>query len=230
MKFDIFCDESGLEVLSDSDAHQYMVIGGIWIPADFRNTLKIQLQVIKERHEVLGEVKWKKVSPAYLPLYTELINYFLHTPNIRFRAIVVESEKIDKVRFNQNDAELSFYKFYYQLLHHWIFDFNEYNVFLDYKVNRDKKRLNTLHKALNNSNISSEIANVQALPSEQVLGIQLADILTGVVFSKFNNQCSGTAKKTIIHQVESFLNKEIAPTPKFEEKFNIFKINLQGGW
>lgn len=230
MKFDIFCDESGLEVLSDSDAHQYMVIGGIWIPADFRNILKIQLQAIKERHEVLGEVKWKKVSPAYLPLYTDIIDYFLNTPNIRFRAIVVESEKIDKVKFNQNDAELSFYKFYYQLLHHWIFDFNEYNIFLDYKVNRDKKRLNTLHKALNNSNISSEIINVQALPSEQVLGIQLADILTGVVSSKFNNQCSGTAKKTIIHQVESFLGKKIAPTPKFEEKFNVFKINLQGGW
>lgn len=230
MKFEVFCDESGLEVLTDPKNHPYMAIGGIWIQSDFRETFKNQLQAIKERHEVLGEVKWKKVSPAYLPLYTDLVDYFLNTPDIRFRAIVIESDKIDKVKFSQNDAELSFYKFYYQLLHHWIFDFNDYRIFLDHKINRDKKRLHTLHKALRNANLSSEITAIQALPSEQVLGIQLADILTGAVFSKFNNQHSGTAKKALIHQIESHLGRAIAPTPKFEEKFNVFKINLQGGW
>jgi hypothetical protein len=230
MKFEVFCDESGLEVLSDPKAHQYMAIGGIWIPSDFRETFKSQLQAIKVKHKVLGEIKWQKLSPLYLPLYAELVDYFLSTPDIRFRAIVIEADKVNKVKFSQDDAELSFYKFYYQLLHHWIFDFNEYRVFLDYKVNQDKKRLHTLHKALSNANLSSEIKNIQALPSEQVLGIQLADILTGAVFSKFNGKHSGSAKNAIIEQLETALGRVISPTPKFEEKFNVFKINLQGGW
>jgi hypothetical protein len=34
MKFEIYCDESGLEALTRKDAHRYMAIGGIWLPTD----------------------------------------------------------------------------------------------------------------------------------------------------------------------------------------------------
>lgn len=230
MNFEVYCDESGLEVLNDPTAHTYMVLGGIWTPDDYRTTLKEEITSIKARHEVAGEVKWKKVSPAYLSLYIELLEYFFRTPHIRFRAIVIESAKVDKVRFSQDDAELSFYKFYYQLLHHWIFDFNQYDIFLDFKVNRDKKRLNVLHRALKHANLSSEIRWIQALPSEQVAGIQLADVLTGLTASKFNQQHTGEAKKALITLAERHLKREIGPTAKWEEKFNVFKMNLDGGW
>lgn len=230
MNFEIYCDESGLEALTRKDAHRFIAIGGIWMPSDFRAIFKENINGIKERHKIYGELKWNKVSPAYINLYAEFVNYFLDTPELRFRVIIVESKTIDNFRFNDKDAELGFYKFYYQLLHHWIFDFNSYHIFLDYKVNRDKGRLKQLKKVLYASNLTSEINQVQALPSDESIAIQLADVLTGMVAAKFNNEISSQAKKDLIVLAETKLNKAIAPTPKWEEKFNVFKINLQGGW
>ena len=105
-------------------------------------------------------------------------------------------------------------------------------MFADTKKNRNKGRLKELERALDNSNYTSDITQVQGLPSEQSLGIQLADILTGMATSKFNKQYkSDSAKAKLIKYVEEkYLFKEIAPTGKWEEKFNVFKINLQGGW
>lgn len=230
MNFEIYCDESGLEALSRKDAHLFSAIGGIWFPADYRDAFKETMLSIKKKHNIHGELKWKKLSPAYLDLYSDIVDYFLKTPQLRFRVILLESKIIDNYKFNNTDAELGFYKFYYQLLTHWLYDFNIYNIFLDHKVNRDKGRVNELKKVLINSNLTTHINIVQALPSHQSLGIQMADILTGLVASKFNKEITGTAKKSIIQQTEAFLGKPIAPTPKSEEKFNIFKINLQGGW
>ncbi|MZQ48796.1 MAG: DUF3800 domain-containing protein [Bacteroidales bacterium] len=230
MNFEVYCDESGLEALTRKDAHNFTAIGGIWMPAEFRNTFKTEINAIKEKHKVKGELKWQKVSPAYLNLYTDIINYFFDKPELRFRVIIIESKTVDNIRFNDKDAELGFYKFYYQLLHHWIFDFNTYNIFIDYKVNRNKGRVNVLKKVLDASNIISDVQQVQALHSHESVGIQLADILTGLVASKFNNEFSSKAKSRLIEIAEARLEKSIAPTPKWVEKFNVFKINLQGGW
>ena len=231
MDFEIYCDESGHEALIQKEAHPYVVIGGIWIPADQRHQLKEGLKVIRQQYGIHGEMKWRKLSPAYFDFYKAVIDFFFQADYIRFRAILVESDKVGHVKFNSNDSELSFYKFYYQLLHHWIFDFNQYEIFLDYKVNHDRQQLPKLCAVLNNSNLTSDIRFVQALPSEQSLGVQLADILTGLVATKFNNQATGSSKLGLIEYIErEYLKKSIEPTGKWEEKFNIFKINLQGGW
>lgn len=230
MNFEVYCDESGLEALTRKEAHKYTAIGSIWMPAEFRDTFKTEVKAIKENHNVKGELKWQKVSPAYLTLYADIINYYFDKSELRFRVIIIESKTVDNIRFNDKDAELGFYKFYYQLLHHWIFDFNSYNIFIDYKVNRNKGRVKILKKVLDASNITSEIQQVQALHSHQSSGIQLADILTGLVASKFNNEYTSKAKGKLIEVAESRLKKIIAPTSKWDEKFNVFKINLQGGW
>lgn len=230
MNFEVYCDESGLEALTRKEAHRYTTIGGIWMPADFRGTFKESVNQIKQQHNIHGELKWNKVSPAFSEVYTDLLNYFFNTGELRFRVILIESRTVDNYRFNDKDAELGFYKFYYQLLHHWIFDFNKYDIFLDYKMNRNKGRLNVLKKVLRASNLTSDVNQVQALPSDQSVGIQLADVLTGLVAAKFNNKISSQAKKNLITLAETKLNKTILPTPKWEEKFNVFKINLQGGW
>lgn len=230
MNFEVYCDESGLEALTRKDAHHYTAIGGIWMPSDFRATFKNNVNQIKQKHNINGELKWHKISPAFAGVYTDLLKYFFNTDELRFRVILIESKTVDNYRFNDKDAELGFYKFYYQLLHHWIFDFNKYDIFLDYKINRNKGRLNVLKKVLRASNLTSGVTQVQALPSDQSVGIQLADVLTGLVAAKFNNKTSSQTKKGLISIVEKNLKKSILPTPKWEEKFNVFKINLQGGW
>ena len=232
MDFEVYCDESCLEALTKKDEHLYTAIGGIWIYDDKRDDLKSGLNAIKDKYSIKGEIKWNKVSPAYYDFYKEVIDFFFKSTFIHFRVILIEASKTSEFKFHKSDVELEFYKFYYQLIHHWILDFNNYNVFLDLKVNRNKGRLKELCKVLNNANLSSSITQVQGLPSEQSLGIQLADLLTGLVAAKFNKEISSKAKLGLIEHIEKtyLKGKSISHSPKSEEKFNIFKINLQGGW
>lgn len=230
MNFEVYCDESCLEALKRKDEHQYIGIGGIWMPADMREKFKKDVKEIKLKHGVMGELKWNKVTPKYLSLYKEIVDFFFAAKYLRFRVILVESNKVDLITFHNSDAELSFYKFYYQMIKSWIYDFNIYDVFLDLKKNRDKGRLKELEKFLDKANFFSDVRFVQGLPSHQSLGIQLADLLTGIATAKFNDRTKSFAKNSLIEYVESNLGKTIQPTPKAEEKFNVFKINLQGGW
>lgn len=229
MKFEVFCDESSPEVLWDRTANKFLVLGSIWIPAHYRAELKTNIKIIKEKYNFRNEIKWNKVSPSSLEFFKSLIAYFFSTENIRFRGILVEADKVDMVKFHNDNSELSFYKFYYQLLHHWILDFNEYAILIDHKVNKDRNRIQKLKDILNHTNLFSNI-NVQALPSHEVLGVQLADFLTGALNGKFNEKITSEAKKEVIREIEKHIMGKIIPTPKAEEKFNVFKINLQGGW
>ena len=122
-----------------------VLIGGIWIHSTYRIELKNSVNEIKQRHNVQGELKWNKISPKYKDLYCDLIDYFFSTTHIRFRVILINSEQIDNEYINASSAELGFYKFYYRLIKHWIYDGNQYSVFLDHKTNGNssdsKKRL-----------------------------------------------------------------------------------------
>lgn len=230
MDFEVYSDESGLEALTDKKAHKYMAIGSIWLPKAQREQFKADFKSVLDEYHKQGELKWNKVSPSYVDLYIALLDMFFSVDYLRFRAIVVESSKIDHITYNNQDAELGFYKFYYQLLHHWVYDFNSYDFYVDHKVNRHHNRLHTLREALDLSNLSSKINRVQALPSDESVGIQLADVLTGLVSAKFNNSITSKAKGKLISVAESYLGRVIGPTPKWEEKFNVFKIDLRGGW
>jgi len=51
------------------------------------------------------------------------------------------------------------------------------------------------------------------------------------VSAKFNQVISSPAKRELLNGVEKkHLNMSIAPTSKWEEKFNVFKIEMEGGW
>ena len=230
MKFDVYCDESNPEVLKDKSANKFLVLGSIWLPFTERVKLKADIYSIKEKFGYQNEIKWNKVSPSNEEFYHALIKYFFSNSNLRFRAILIESEKVDLIKFHNDDGELSFYKFYYQLLHHWIYDYNEYSIFIDHKINKDHNRINKLGEVLNRANLFSSIFNVQAIHSKESIGIQLADLLTGCVNGKFNEKVRSSAKLSTIGVVENCLHHPLRQTNKSEEKFNIFRINLQGGW
>lgn len=235
MNFEIYCDESNPDVFKEAEKKQsrpYLLIGSIWLPADLRAEIKESISFLKKQHNCLGELKWSKVSITRLEFYKDLIDMFLgYGLDLRFRAIAVEAEKVNW-EIHGNDNELGFYKFYYQLIHHWILDFNNYNVFCDTKTNRDATRLPTLKRCLQNSNLLSEINSVQALPSSEVVIMQLTDFFLGMVNARLNKAIQeGGAKDQVIKHLEQRLGiSELAPTSKTEEKFNIFRIKLAGGW
>lgn len=229
MDYEIYCDESCIESLFDKDAHEYAVIGGIWLPSECRNEFKAEINDIKEKHKKFGELKWNKISPSSVGLYQDLIYFFFNSFSIRFRAICIEAGKLNHDKFNNGNGELGFYKFYFQLIQHWLYNDNNYNIFLDYKVNGYRHRVKDLQKILQNSTTAT-VKQTQALPSNESVLIQLADVLTGAVASKFNNSTNSDAKLTIRNAIEKYLGHAIMPTAPFEQKFNVFNINLRQGW
>ena len=235
MKFQVYCDESHPDAFwsrSNSRA-TFLLIGSLWLPADLRQSIKDDINNLKRVHGFSQEIKWHKVHQGKKEFYEDLVDLFVDRGDqLRFRCIAVEASQVNLVQFHQGDKELGFYKFYYQMLKHWILDFNEYRIFCDEKTNRAADRLNVLRRTLDFSNYSSRVISVQALPSREVVLIQLADFLLGMVSSRLNNAVGpGSFKDQLISYMESRLRiPRISPTPKSEVKFNVFRINLQGGW
>lgn len=232
MKFEVYCDEANPDVLTSENARaQYLMIGSLWLPGELRDEIKSRVSALRQRHRAWGEIKWSKVSPNRSAFYVELIDLFIsYGDSLRFRCIAVNRNQVN-LALHDNDAELGFYKFYYQLLHHWILDFNSYRVFCDIKSNRDPKRLPILARCLSRANLTSNLESIQSLPSQEVVLIQLCDLLLGAASSRVNGTLrEGTAKGAVVQRLELALGRPLAPTHKTEEKFNIFKIQLQGGW
>ncbi len=233
MKFEVYCDETLPDLFTSARPQgRYLMIGSLWLPGDLRKNVKARIDDLRRRHGVHGEMKWRKVSPSKAAFYTDLVDLFMSFGlDLRFRCVAVDRQAMD-LGLHNGDAELGFYKFYYQVLHHWILDRNEYTVFCDLKQNRDRMRLHTLRRVLNNTNRTSVIRNVQSLPSPEVAPLQLCDVLLGAASARVNDRNDlGAAKENLIAHLERRLNRaRLGPTHKSEEKFNIFKIRLGGGW
>jgi len=188
MKFEVYCDEANPDVLTSANPRaRHLMIGSLWLPEELRNEIKSRVGALRERHQAWGEIKWSKVSPNRRDFYVELIDlFFAYGENLRFRCIAVDRTQLN-LALHDNDGELGFYKFYYQLLHHWILDFNTYRIFCDVKSNRDPKRLPVLARCLARANLTSSIDGIQSLPSHEVVLIQLCDLLLGAASSRIND-------------------------------------------
>ena len=229
MNFEVYCDESRQELFTGKRRGGFVVIGGVWLESAHREHLKARIGELRARHRVGGEFKWQKVSRSREAFYCDLVELFFGEP-IRFRAIVLAADEMDAARFHDADNELMFYKFYYQLLHHWILDQNTYRIFVDMKTNRVRGRVKTLERVLRNANLTAEIAGVQALPSRELDILQLADVLVGAVGSVFNGGGTSAAKQALVARIEQHLEHPIQPTSRAEQKFNIFRFRSEGGW
>lgn len=233
MNIDVYCDEAYPDLFSSKNPQvQYLFIGSIWLKSDDRDRFKADIHRIRNEHKIGGEFKWTKISPSKVNFYKELLTWFYEQgEDLRFRCIAVDYKQVDLIKFHQGDQELGFYKFYYQMLHNWICDENEYQIFCDYKDNRLRDRLHTLRNCLSNASLAATVKNVQSIRSKESVLIQLADVLIGISAARYNKRLSeNSAKNEIVEHLETLLGRRIAHTPRSEKKFNLFKIKLSKGW
>lgn len=236
MLYDLYCDESRQDLLvkksSITPNNRYVCIGGIVIPNEKREKLKSDIKDLKEKHNLFGELKWGNVSTNKVDFYLELVDLFFETDNsVDFRTVVIDAENIDHDTFNDSDHELGYYKFYYQLIYHWINSNDNYYIFTDYKTNKNKSRLNSLKQVLNSATRSNCVELIQAINSKESLPLQLQNVLMGAVGYKFNHGDLGesVAKQAVVKRIEHYLGHDIHPTAKSYKKFNVFKIDLRKG-
>lgn len=229
MHIEVYCDESRPELFVSAEPRGGLtLIGSLWVPADRRAALKHEVQILRQRHAVWGEFKWQKVSPSKVDFYHDIVDLFFDAADMRFRTIVIDADLLDLPRFHGADGELGFYKFYYQLLTHWLHPSNEYSVFCDDKVNRDRSRLATLGRVLANKHSRATINPIQAVSSSQSVMVQVCDVLLGAAQSRMNRSNEGsTAKAAVLRHIEARIGHPIAATVQAESKFNLFKIELR---
>lgn len=237
MKYDIYCDESRQDLLVNkeiiSDNNKYACIGGLLVKRSKRNELKSRIKKLKEKHKVFGELKWGTVSDNKIEFYKEIIDLFFEfKEDLSFRTVVINSMDVDNKMFNNNDAELGYYKFYYQLIYHWIELTGDsksiYYIYTDFKTNKVNNRLEVMKKLLNMVCLS-KIELIQPINSKESEILQMQNILMGAVGYKYNFGKNGTssAKMEIIKHIEFYLGHVIRETKRTEKKFNIFNIKLK---
>lgn len=231
MDIEAYCDESRQDYFAHAGkiaAGHYVLIGSLWLEALSRSEIKSKIRALRQKHNLHGEFKWKRVSPSRQVFYTDLIDLFFDE-QLRFRCIVLPANQLDVITFHSGDNELMFYKFYYLMLRAWILEFNRYRIFVDMKTNRIQ-RLSKLTEVLRNTNRFAKIEPVQALPSHEVDLLQFVDVLIGAVGYRFHATITSQAKLAVVTAIEDHLKHPIRPTSKSQEKFNIFSWRPGGGW
>ena len=236
MLYDVYCDESRQDLIvekSSIDSHnRFVCIGGIMLPTEKREGLKASIKELKDKHNLYGELKWGNVSPNKINFYLELVDLFFSSDSsIDFRTVVLDAKDIDNETFNDSDHELGYYKFYYQLLYHWIEPQYKYYIFTDYKTNKDRTRLKNLKGILNRACWSESVELIQAINSKESLLLQLQNVLMGAVGYKFNYGVHGEsdAKKAVVDRIEKHLGHPIRHTSRSYKKFNVFVMDLRKG-
>jgi hypothetical protein len=111
----IFCDESDASGRYYSNFYGGVIIGGSQYE---RVTAKLNAQ--KRRLNFLGEVKWAKVSEAYLAKYQELVLTFfkeIQAGHVRVR-IMFRQNAHQPVGLNQSQIDGGYFRLYYQFIKH----------------------------------------------------------------------------------------------------------------
>jgi len=222
----IYCDESCYD---PSGIHRFMGIGGLKVPRSTKKDLSRALSLLMRQLELRAEVKWSKVSTKRYEAYRSLIDFFFAQPMLSFRVLIVEQPKI-RMHLHDDDSELAFYKFYYEMLEKWLRAGEGYLILLDYKSNRGAERYTTLKTYLQNYlGAKARISDLTIIDSKQTPLAQLCDLLTGAATAEANGITAGSAKDALCRHIarKAGLTTLDASTALSESKLNIFKMDLR---
>ncbi|MEH6304688.1 DUF3800 domain-containing protein [Olivibacter sp. CPCC 100613] len=218
--FNMYCDES---THLKSDGCPYMIISYVSVAYNQLSVHKRHFKMLKADHKFKGEVKWSKVSNGQYQFYSDLIDYFFSN-DLKFRAIIVDKSKIDEGReeFTYDDF---YFRMYYQLLHHKIDLEQSYNIYIDAKDTVSNRNLTKLKQILK---YNASIRDFQFIQSYESSFMQLTDLLMGAINYKLRGLNAVLAKTRLIDKIELHCKLPITcSTPKSEDKFNLFYIDLK---
>lgn len=231
MKYNIYCDES---CHLEHDQSTVMVLGSIWCPYTKIQEVNKEIANIKSNHNIPKnlELKWTKISPSKIELYSELLNYFFSNDHLHFRCIVIPDKKIlNHEKFNQTHDSW-YYKMYFEMLHFIFKREDSYDIYLDIKDTISSQKVRRLQEVCSNSlyDFSGSIINkVQVIRSEEVAIMQLVDLLIGsVCYENRDIEKRSSAKKDLIEFIKKQTGYSLRKTTLLrEDKFNIFVWKAQ---
>lgn len=226
MLYDVFCDESAH---LPADRQTAMVLGAVWCPHSETERLNAAISEIKAKHGLgrFSEVKWTRVSLAKLDLYLELVDMLVDTPEIRFRGVIIPKAGLDHDRFQQT-ADSFYYKMYYTMLNLRVVRPSEtYRIYLDIKDTRSKEKIAHLRKVLcfaHHDFSLSIIERMQAVRSEHIPLLQLADVIIGAISAANRGSITSPAKRLLLAHIQRRTGLTLTySTAMLAPKFNVFR-------
>ena len=218
--FNFYCDESTHLM---NDGQPYMLIAYVSVAYPQIRQHKEHIKLLKQKHKVVGEIKWSNVSKSKYPFYSDVIDYFFAT-DLMFRSVIVSKDQIDESRADYSYQDF-YYRMYYQLLHHKMEGEYTYNLYLDIKDTNSQSKLKKLSEVLGHSN---NIRNIQFIKSYESYLLQMADLLMGAINYHIRDLNKVIAKNKLIEKIQSHTAIHLdQSTPKNEDKFNLFFIDLK---
>ena len=142
MEYNIYCDES---CHLEHDNSNVMVIGGIRCPRSARKRLIRGIMKIKEQYGIpeRAEIKWTKVSDCNLDYFKALVTYYFSCPELSFRAVVIDKNKLNHAAHHQTHNEF-YYKMYFYCLSGLISPHDSNCIYIDKKDTKGTERIRTL--------------------------------------------------------------------------------------
>jgi hypothetical protein len=211
----LFVDESGTPPKPEATHPRYFVVGGIIIPEGAWHRVRDALMGLKIRHGVRGEIKWRYFAPGNNdpknPLKrldqakkdevrSDVYRAICSDSSVRSLASVCCAEaayNMHSVNTQENLYHLS-YKSVSERFQYHLQDLSrtigrkEYGIIVgDHRGQRDDKRLRGHHQNLLHSTgefVSTYKNFIEGLflePSHLSVGIQLADLIAGAVWRKY---------------------------------------------
>lgn len=242
MKFTLICDESGT-------SDRYLVVGALTLPRKNHPMLAAEFQELKRKLKFRpeGEIKWRKVSRAYLPHYKRFLEWFfghLKANHLRFRAHIVDTACPVYREYGQGDKEQAFYKIFYHLLFQSVRrlaleeEGSNVLILLDDKSDRYPFRREVLKKALNAGlkrelKVAGLVANLEPRPSSGPRAeplIQVVDVLIGAIGHVRNGHAqrptASPAKAEMLKFIEEAAGTSFAYDTAARAPFNLWTFDV----
>jgi hypothetical protein len=211
----------------ENDRQQVMILGAISCPNNLSRSISKRIKAIKKKHNVSPtfEIKWKKVSPAKIDFYMDLLGYFFEETDLYFRALIVpDKTKLRHEEFG-HDHDTWYYKMYFGMLKVLFYPQDCYYIYLDIKDSNSGGKVAKLHDVLCHNAYDFErqiIERVQTVRSHESDQLQLADLLMGCVLAA-NRSCEMSgAKKALMERMQKLSRYCLTKTTLVREK----KVNL----
>ncbi len=220
----IYCDES---CHLENDGHPVMVLGAAWCPEPKAREISVRLREIKSTHGLPPDfdLKWSKVSPAKLPYYHAVLDYFLDDDDLHFRAWVAHKAGLRHADFGQSHDDW-YYKMMFGLFEPLLTPDACFRLYLDKKDTRSAQKVAKLHEVLCNNLYDFNrkiVERVQVVESHAVEQLQLADLLLGAVCYANRGLNQSAAKQALVERIRSRTGYSLTrPTLLREDKFNVF--------
>lgn len=228
--YNIYCDES---CHLENDHHKVMVLGAIWTPKTDVPDLAKAARALKSQHGLSAafELKWGKVSAGQQDYYEAVLKWFWETPELHFRSLIVsDKRKLNHADHNQTHDDW-YYKMYFELLKNIIDPKQQYNIYLDIKDTRGRKKVQKLHEVLCNAHYDFSrliIQKIQLVRSDEVELVQLADFIIGIVSYANRELEANTAKHTLVQQLRAFSGYSLRHSTLLKEsKLNLFRWRVR---